>query len=116
MRLLSVLDTPEGFRVLIQDPENTFTVYSARADAVFYRKCSMLYGAAYTDSVPPDSELKTPLFQVHDSTLISELHVKTDANTMMNEPLSHFALCFRTGERVDIVCSGTLTVRLAGAE
>jgi hypothetical protein len=112
-RLLSVLDTPEGFRVLIED--HSGFVYAVRAEAVFYRRCNLLYDGEYTDSSPPSlAKQKTILFRVHNSTLLAELSRTASAfGCKPHGPLQHFALCFENEDRIDIVCDGDVRVRAA---
>lgn len=107
IRLLSLVDDQEGFRVLLQDPKSNF-VYGLYADVVFYRRCELF--ADFADSPPQVGAGAALLYRVHDSGLITWLKA-CGMDAMVHEPLTHYALCFKYDERIDIVCRRDAKVR-----
>ena len=108
IRLLSLVEDDEGFRVLLQDPKS-FYVYGVYANAVFYRRCQEVNGNHFDDSPPQLGKGDGLLYRVHESGLIKWL--RPTLIHAFHEPLEHYALCFKYEERIDIVCRGEAIVR-----
>lgn len=113
MYLLGLLDTPEGFRVLVQDRKQPWFVYSVYGDVIYYQRNKALPNNSYLESTPPPDTGKRMLFRVQNSRLIQHLQATTDIEIFVHQPLAHYAFCLEHEERIDIVCRGELTIRMA---
>ena len=87
IRLLSLVEDDEGFRVLLQDPKS-FYVYGVYADAVFCRRCQECTG--FGDS-PQLIKSKALMFRVYESELVKWLRPSL---IHIEQPLEHYALCW----------------------
>lgn len=113
VRLVSVVDDSEGFRVLLIDKD--FFVYGVYADPVFYRRATCLYDAHFGDSVVQRGESRGLMFEVHESELVATLRQTTGIDQTVDVAVRHYALCFWNEERIDIVSRGPVRVRAAGS-
>jgi hypothetical protein len=106
------VDDSEGFRVLVIDKD--FFVYGVYADPVFYRRATCLYDAHFGDSPVQRGDSRGLMFEVHDSELVAVLRQTTDIGHTVDVAVRHYALCFWTEERIDIVSRSPVSVRAAG--
>lgn len=113
LRLMSVLDTVEGFRILVSTDDHY--TYVVRAQVVFYR-CSKV-ADNWPRNLSDPHHIENSLFLVENSTLVRELYRSLSFKKYFGGVLAHFALCVDPNTQIDFVTTGDYPlIRLAGSE
>ena len=115
-RLESILDTVEGFRIIIGTRADE--KYVIRTDVVYYQVHKAAYQAVLSDSAPAPALADTShaLFEVLNSTILRRFTATPHSDKYARGDLHHFALCLDGIMRIDLIARGKLTIRMAGKE
>jgi hypothetical protein len=116
LELDSLLDTVEGFRIVVCTTDGHFDRYVLRAKVVYYQLHKATNQGILSDSIPRTDSQHSALFEVSNSTVLQRFMATPHYSKYAPGILSHFVLLLAQASRLDFIAQTPLTIRLAGAE